>query len=89
MAEGNGRTDGWWKILHPDDSMMTREELRSPNPGLPRVAHRNSRGNYALEISFLLIDGTKKPGRSILPATDLPSGPKKPRPGAGWNVVST
>ena len=58
MAEVDGRIDGWWKTLHPDDSTMTRKELRSPSPWLSRVAPRNSRENYALDTAFVLIDGT-------------------------------
>jgi hypothetical protein len=59
MAEVNGRIDGWWKILHLDDSTMTREELRSPNPWLSRAAPRSFRDNYALDTAFVLIDGAK------------------------------
>ena len=61
MAEVNGRVDGWWRNLHPDDSMITREELRSPNPWLSRVATCSSRVIYALDTAFVLIGGTKTP----------------------------
>jgi hypothetical protein len=64
MAEVNGRIDGWWKILHLDDSTMTREELRSPNPWLSRAAPRSFRDNYALDAAFVLIDGAKLVFRS-------------------------
>ncbi len=65
MAEVLGRIDGWWKILHPDDSTMTREELRSPNPWLSKVAPRSFRENYALDTAFVLIDGTTIGGKSV------------------------
>jgi hypothetical protein len=61
MAEGNGRIDGWWKIFHPDDSTMTREELRSPNPWLCRVAQGNSPETWALDIAFAFINAIETP----------------------------
>lgn len=33
MAEVDSRIDGWWKILHQDDSKMLCRELRSPKLG--------------------------------------------------------
>lgn len=47
-----------------NDSTMTREELRSPNPRLSRAAHRSSWEIYCLDTAFVLIDGTKKRVRS-------------------------
>jgi hypothetical protein len=54
-----------------NDSTMTREELRSPNPWLSRAALRSSRKIYGLDTAFVLIDGTKKPGHVILVLYDF------------------
>ena len=62
MAELNGRIDGWWKILHPDDSKMTREELRSPKPWFSRVATRSSREIYGPDTASIHTNGTETLG---------------------------
>ena len=56
---------------------MTREELRSPKPRLPRVASRSSREIYALDTAFV-IDGTKTPDRSLFQETLNRGGTKIP-----------
>ena len=78
IAEVDGRIDGSWKTLHRDDSTMTREELRSPNLWLSRVALRSSPETYALDAAFVLINGTKTP------VTSTALGPRLARPRARY-----
>jgi hypothetical protein len=71
MAEVNGRIDGCWKTLHQDDSKVPCGEFRFPNPWLYRVAQGNFPGKFALDIAFVLIDGTKSRGHVIWAKTVL------------------
>jgi len=67
------------RVSTQNDSTMTREELRSPNPWLPRAALRSSQEIYRLDTAFVLVDGTEitghvSLGRAVLTRTPVCTG---------------